>query len=76
MEYVYHQLKDNKAITIDKTYPVFFHSDEQIEQILLDENILITSFYYATSTKKFNRIVLNANHTKVQLDVLIDSINN
>ena len=76
MEYVYHQLKDNKAITIDKTYPVFFHSDEQIEQILFDKDILITSFYYATSAKKFNRIVLNANHTKVQLDVLIDSINN
>ena len=74
MEYVYHQLKDNTAITIDKMYPVFFHSDEQIEQILLNKNILITSFYYATSTKKFNRIVVNANHTKEQLDVLILSL--
>lgn len=76
MEYVFDHLKKNTAITIDKSYPVFFHSDEQIEQILFDKDILITSFYYATSAKKFNRIVLNANHTKEQLDVLIDSINN
>jgi 7-keto-8-aminopelargonate synthetase-like enzyme len=74
MEYVYHQLKDNTAVTIDKSYPVFFHADEQIEQILFDKDILITSFYYATSAKKFNRIVLNSNHTKAQLDVLIESI--
>jgi len=76
MEYVFDHLKKNTAITIDKSYPVFFHSEEQIEQILFDKDILITSFYYATSAKKFNRIVLNANHTKEQLDVLIDSLNN
>ena len=74
IEYVFHQLKDNTTITIDKTYPVFFHSDKQIEQVLFDRNILITSFYYATSTKKFNRIVINANHTKAQLDCLIEVV--
>ena len=73
MEYMFDQLKNNTAITIDKTYPVFFHSDEKIAQILWDKNILITSFYYATSSKKFNRIVLNANHTKEQLDFLCKS---
>ncbi|MEO9572239.1 MAG: aminotransferase class I/II-fold pyridoxal phosphate-dependent enzyme [Polaribacter sp.] len=71
IDYVFKELKDNSTITIDKTYPVFFHSDEKIDQILFDKNILITSFYYATSTKKFNRIVLNANHSEEQLDFLI-----
>jgi len=73
IDYVFHQLKDNSAITIDKSYPVFFHSDENIEKILLDKNILITAFYYATSPKKFNRIVINANHNIEQLTFLINS---
>ncbi|MCG1037359.1 aminotransferase class I/II-fold pyridoxal phosphate-dependent enzyme [Polaribacter sargassicola] len=75
IDYVFEKLKGNSLISIDKSYPVFFHSDEKIEQILLDKNILITSFYYATSSKKFNRIVLNANHTKEQLDFLVNAIN-
>ena len=74
IDYVFYQLKDHLSITIDKSYPVFFHSDKKIEQILLDKNILITSFYYATSAKKFNRIVINSNHTKGQLDILIESL--
>jgi 7-keto-8-aminopelargonate synthetase-like enzyme len=73
IDFVFNSLKDNSAITIDKMYPVFFHSNEEIEQVLFDNNILITSFYYATSDKKFNRIVINANHTFEQLDTLIDS---
>ena len=76
INYVFNRLKNNPAITIDKSYPVFFHSNEEIEQTLFDKNILITSFYYATSDKKFNRIVLNANHTFEQLDALIDSFTN
>ena len=76
INYVFNRLKNNPAITIDKSYPVFFHSNEEIEQTLFDKNILITSFYYATSDKKFNRIVLNANHTFEQLEALIDSFTN
>ncbi len=48
-------------------------SNEEIEQTLFEKNILITSFYYATSTKKNNRVVLNANHTLAQLNALINS---
>ena len=72
--YVFNLLKDNLSIIIDKTYPVFFHSNEEIEEILFNKEILITSFYYATSSKKFNRIVINANHTKEQLDFLVLSV--
>ena len=73
IDYVFNRLKNNPAITIDKLYPVFFHSNEEIEQTLFEKNILITSFYYATSTKKNNRVVLNANHTLAQLNALINS---
>lgn len=75
INYAFEQLKDNSEVTIDSSYPVFFHSNENIDTKLLNKNILITSFYYPTSTKKFNRIVLNANHTKKQLDFLINTLN-
>jgi hypothetical protein len=38
--------------------------NEEIASYLYKSGILIISFYYPSSTKKINRIVLNANHTK------------
>ncbi len=73
-EYVYHALHTIQAIRIDKNYPVFFFDDENIADYLLSKDIIITSFYYPTIGKKLNRIVLNANHTKEQLDILIHSL--
>jgi 7-keto-8-aminopelargonate synthetase-like enzyme len=69
--YVYENLKQMDKVKISKNYPVFFVDDENITDYLLSKKIVITSFYYPTSTKKINRIVLNANHTKEQLDQLI-----
>jgi 7-keto-8-aminopelargonate synthetase-like enzyme len=69
--YVYKNLKHLEKITISKNYPVFFINDEKIADYLLTKKIVITSFYYPTSTKKINRIVLNANHTEEQLNKLI-----
>jgi len=73
-DYVYKNLKHLEKITISKNYPVFFINDEKIADYLLTKKIIITSFYYPTSTKKINRIVLNANHIKEQLDKLITSL--
>lgn len=72
--YVYENLKHLDSINISKNYPVFFINDKNIADYLLTKNIVITSFYYPTSTKKINRIVLNANHTKEQLEELINSL--
>jgi 8-amino-7-oxononanoate synthase len=73
-DYVYENLKQIDKIKISKNYPVFFVDDENIADYLLSKKIVITSFYYPTSTKKINRIVLNANHTKEQLDQLIEAL--
>jgi 7-keto-8-aminopelargonate synthetase-like enzyme len=73
-KYVYKHLKSLKKITISENYPVFYVNDEKIAEFLVSEKIIITSFYYPTSSKKFNRIVLNANHTKEQLDILIKNL--
>ena len=72
--YVYHKLKHLKAVRISEDYPVFFFEKEEISDYLYKKHILITSFYYSASPKKINRIVLNANHTKKQLDSLIDCL--
>lgn len=72
--YVYDKLKHLTAIRISENYPVFFFENEQIADYLYKNDILITSFYYPSSIKKINRIVLNANHTKKQLDSLIDCL--
>lgn len=72
--YVYDKLKHLKEVRISENYPVFFFENEQIADYLYKNEILITSFQYPASTKKINRIVLNANHTKKQLDSLTDSL--
>jgi 8-amino-7-oxononanoate synthase len=72
--YVYHKVKHLKAVRMSENYPVFFFENEEIAANLYKKGILITSFYYPASTKKINRIVLNANHTQKQLDFLIDCI--
>jgi 8-amino-7-oxononanoate synthase len=72
--YVFEKLKHLSAVKISKNYPVFFFENEEIADYLHKNGILITSFLYPSSTKKINRIVLNANHTKKQLDSLVDCL--
>ena len=72
--YVYEKLNHLSAVKISKNYPVFFFDTNKIADYLYKNNVLITSFYYPASAEKINRIVLNANHTKKQLDSLIDCI--
>lgn len=74
IEFVYDELNTNRNIRIEKKYPVFFHENEDIGEYLASKNIIITSFKYPTSIKKFNRIVLNANHTKEQLVFLVNRL--
>ncbi len=71
--YVYAKLATVKDIHITNNYPVFFLSDDKIADDLLKKNIVITSFFYPATPQKINRVVLNANHTKKQLDQLIKS---
>ena len=69
--YVYNKIRHLEKVKISKNYPVFFVDDENIADYLFSKNIVITSFYYPTlNNKKINRVVLNANHSKEQLDVL------
>jgi len=72
--YVFSKLGKHPSIKMDKKYPVLFHSDDTLFDYLFERKIIITSFMYPTTGKKLNRIVLNANHTKEQLDLLINQL--
>lgn len=72
--YIYEKIHHLDTVRMSKNYPVFFFEDEKIADYLHQKNILITSFYYPATTKKINRVVLNANHSTKQLDVLISAI--
>ncbi len=74
MDFVYSKLADINEISISKNYPVFFVNKDKIADYLFEKNILITSFYYPATPLKVNRIVLNANHTKMQLEQLVTAI--
>lgn len=70
----YKALGSFSEINISKNYPVFFVDNPKISDFLLSKQIVITSFYYATSPKKINRIVLNANHSKLQIEELVKNL--
>jgi 8-amino-7-oxononanoate synthase len=73
-KYVYRYLHKIEKITISEKYPVFLPYDDDIADFLAHKKIRTTSFRYPTSTKKMNRIILNANHTKKDLDILIQCL--
>jgi len=72
--YLFSILKDNPKIRIKENYPVLFCDEDAFADYLFTKNTIITSFYYASVPQKMNRIVIHANHTKEQLDVLIAQI--
>jgi len=73
-QFVFNSLYKYPKINVSNNYPVFFVDDETIAIYLLNNNIIITSFQYPSIHKIMNRIVINANHTKTQLDILIDKL--
>ena len=73
-EYVFDRIQHLDKVRMSKNYPVFFVDDKNIADFLLTKNIVITNFYYPTSSEKINRIVLNASHSRAQLDKLCNCI--
>jgi len=66
-------IKDLDQIRFNPALPVFILPETMNEQKLLEKNIIISSFSYPDpSGKKIQRIVINALHTKVDLEILAD----
>ncbi|CAN5500508.1 8-amino-7-oxononanoate synthase [soil metagenome] len=72
MEYFQKLIKDHSDIHYHPELPVFILPESIDVQKLIDQSIIISSFSYPdVNGKKFNRIVLNALHTKEDLEKLV-----
>lgn len=75
LEYVWDNLFPNEALTFTKDYPAIYFDHEELLQLLLENNIIPTSFPYPTASGKLSRIVISAHHTKIDLDKMIRQVN-
>jgi len=76
MAFLFKRLTLNNQFIIDDNYHVIYSNNDTIFTTLLQNNIVITSFKYPTYDKPMNRIVITANHTKQDLEKLIQILNN
>jgi 7-keto-8-aminopelargonate synthetase-like enzyme len=75
LSYINNQLIKNEAVLFDPNYPLIYPEIERINELFISNNVIITNFKYATSTKDLNRIVITANHKKEDLNTLIYILN-
>lgn len=66
---------NRNGFTFNPIYPVIYFEDESISKKLFENRIITTSFKYTNNSKKFNRIVITANHTFQDLEQLIEHLN-
>ncbi|HSD06688.1 aminotransferase class I/II-fold pyridoxal phosphate-dependent enzyme [Flavobacterium sp.] len=75
LTYVAQNLLPNKELTFDKNYPVIYFDQQELLQLLLENDIIPTSFPYPTASGKLSRIVISAHHLKSDLDRMIQQVN-
>jgi len=76
MAFLFDRLTPNKQLISNDKYHVMYSNNDTIFTTLLQNSIVITNFKYPTYDKPMNRIVIAANHTKQDLEKLIQIINN
>ena len=69
------KLKLTKEFKFTDNYPVIYSINDAIFAKLLENKIIITRFTYPTYKKMMNRIVITANHTKNDLEKLVQILN-
>jgi 8-amino-7-oxononanoate synthase len=73
--YIETHFKNRKSFIFNPNYPNIYFDDQSIKEKLLENKILTTSFKYTNSSANLNRIVINANHTVSDLDLLLSVLN-
>lgn len=75
INYFADRLPRESSLKYLKNYPVFYSEDETLGEKLAAQQILISSFAYPSKDGPLlNRIVLNANHTKAEIDRLLNNL--
>jgi 7-keto-8-aminopelargonate synthetase-like enzyme len=75
LDYIDKNFINREGFTFNPTYPLIYFESEAVSKKLLENKIITTSFKYPTSSGKLNRIVINSNHTSLDLEQLITQIN-
>lgn len=75
LNFLYTELEPNNTLKFNNNYPVIYSHDSTIFANLLQQHIIITNFKYPTYKNCMNRIVITANHTKKDLEKLIQVLN-
>ena len=75
LEFISSNLFSDKKYKFDKNYPVIYSNDETVFSSLLHDHIVITRFKYPTYKNYMNRIVITANHSKHDLEKLVNLLN-
>lgn len=75
LNYVAQYLMPSSELTFHEEYPAIYFDHEELLQMLLENNIIPTSFPYPTASGKLSRIVISAHHTKADLDKMLQQLN-
>ena len=70
LDYFFNGLLLDKDFIYDSAYPNIYNFNPEFYESLLKKNIAITHFNYPTPNAVLSRIVLSANHSKTDLDIL------
>ncbi|MCF6349240.1 MAG: aminotransferase class I/II-fold pyridoxal phosphate-dependent enzyme [Flavobacteriaceae bacterium] len=70
LDFLTAQLHPNKTLKFNSDYPVIYSNDSTIFTTLLKNGMVITNFKYPTYKSPMNRIVITANHTQKDLEIL------
>ncbi|WP_159022511.1 aminotransferase class I/II-fold pyridoxal phosphate-dependent enzyme [Formosa sp. L2A11] len=74
LQYFFDGLQLNYAFLFNTKYPNIYNFSPEFYESLLQKDIVITHFNYPTPKDVLSRIVLSANHTKADIDILKKSI--
>ena len=75
LSFLFSQLDKSIGITQNKHYPVLYFPKGGFYQSLLEQKIVITSFEYPSYHLPMNRVVISANHTEEDLEILAKAVN-
>ncbi len=71
LNYIEIHFKNREKFKFNSSYPIIYFEDKSISKHFYDHKIIITSFTYTNKSGNLNRIVITANHSFADLDLLI-----
>ncbi|SFZ90316.1 7-keto-8-aminopelargonate synthetase [Flaviramulus basaltis] len=75
LDFLFNELNSESTLKFNKNYPVIYCENENIYDYLFEHKIIISNFKYPNYKGLMSRIVVTANHTKSDLQMLQNVLN-